>query len=310
MADTFSFREPLQVRKMMAGWEKMVVEKLGPVDEQIEESYHDIPLPDGHNIQAKVWRRKDEASTLRPVILLFHGGGFVAGSPEMCTRPGRELALQFDAVVVSARYRLAPEHTFPQWALDGLDVLQWVIENASKEFGASPEAGLVVGGYSAGAQIAAVLASEARSKDFDHPITGSFICTPWLFMEETVPQEYKHLFASREENDVPPMGKQSIQDMLSNAKADPASPLFCPAHSTQGLKDLPPTYVQVGGKDCLRDDGVVYEMLLRDASVETRLDNHSAVGHESWTVFTDMDAPGAQELKDSTLDAMKWLLKK
>ena len=294
----------------MAEWEKILVDKLGPVNERIKESYHNIPLPDGHNIRAKVWCRKDEPSAPRPVILLFHGGGFGAGSAEMCTRPGREFALEFDAVVISATYRLAPEYKFPQAALDGLDVLQWVIKNASKEFGASPEAGLVVGGYSAGGQVAAVVASEARFRDLEYPVTGSFICIPALFVEHTVPAKYKHLFTSRDENDKPPMGKQSIQDILSNTEADPTSPLFCPIHHDKSLKGLPPTYVQVGGKDCVRDDGVIYAKLLQDAGVETTLDSHAALGHESWTIFTDMGSPTAKALKDRTLAGMKWLLKK
>jgi acetyl esterase/lipase len=129
-------------------------------------------------------------------------------------------------------------------------------------------------------------------------------------VEDTVPQKYKHLFTSRDENDVPPMGKQSIQDMLSNTEADPISTLFCPVHHYEGLNGLPPTYVQVGGRDCVRDDGVIYAKLLQDAGVETRLDNYAALGHESWTIFTDMGTPTAQALKDSTLAGMKWLLKK
>lgn len=292
----------------MGDWEKILVDKLGPPGERIEESYHDIPLSDGHSIQAKVWRPKGETNEPRPVILLFHGGGFVAGSAEMCTRPGREFALEFNAVVISATYRLAPQHKFPQAALDGLDVLQWVIKNSEKEFGASPKAGLVVGGYSAGSQVAAVVASEARSKVLDYPVTGSFLCLPLLFMEDTVPQRYKHLFTSRDK--FPPVGKGTMVDVLTNMEADASSPLFCPLHSSKGLAGLPPTYVQVGGKDHIWNDGLIYSELLKEAGVATRFDNHEDLGHESWTIFTDMQAPGAEALKNSTLDAMRWLLNK
>jgi acetyl esterase/lipase len=188
--------------------------------------------------------------------------------------------------------------------------LRWVTENAAKEFEASPEAGMVVGGYSAGGQVAAVVASEARFKGFTHPVTGSFICISLLFTDETVPGKYKDIFTSREENGAPPMGRESIQEILSHANADPSSPLFCPLYHSHGLNGLPRTYVQVGGRDCVRDDGIIYTKLLQDAGVETRSDNHEALGHESWTIFTDKDAPHSTELKDKTLDAMKWLLRK
>lgn len=294
----------------MEEWERILVDKLGPIDEQIGERSHSIPLSDGYIVQAKVWRPTANATAPRPVILLFHGGGFCAGSAEMCTRPGREFALEFDAVIISATYRLAPGYEFPQAARDGLDVLQWVAENAGKEFGASPEAGMIVGGYSAGGQVAAVVASEARFKGFAHPITGSFICISLLFMDETVPEKYKNIFTSRTENGGGPMGRESIQKVMSQTNADPTSPMFCPFHHSHGLKGLPRTYVQVGGKDCVRDDGIIYTKLVQDAGVETRFDNHEALGHESWTIFTDMAAPNSTELKGKTLDAMKWLLRR
>ena len=310
MATKAFYNDPLELRKRMDEWERSLVEKLGPVDDRIEEFYYTIALPDGYGVRSKIWKPKASATNPRPVILLFHGGGFILGSAEMCTRPGREFAMEFDAVVISATYRLAPEHQFPQQALDGLEVLRWVVDNAEEEFGASPGAGLIVGGYSAGGNVAAVVASEARFMSLRYPITGSFICIALLFTERTVPQKYKPLFTSREENDIPPAGKQSVSDCISNAGADSSSPLFCAVHHAKGLRGLPRTAMQVGGKDVMRDDCVVYARLLEDAGIEVRLDNHAEIGHGAWTIFTDMNAPTSDMLKEKTLDAIRWLLRR
>ena len=131
------------------------------------------------------------------LILLFHDGGFIRGSYEMCTRPCREFSLEFHAFVVSSgkqsvyvmsdsptcihsfvEYRLVPEHKFPQAMLDGLDVVEWMDRNAKEIFRANLTNGFIVGGYSAGGQLAAVIASEARTKGLQHQISGSFLCVP------------------------------------------------------------------------------------------------------------------------------------
>ena len=189
------------LREVMEQSEKSHVEELGPPDDQLEESYYDITLPDSHQIKSKVFRRKNTSSSARPLILLFHGGGFAAGSCEMCTRPGREFALEFDAVVVSSAYRLAPEYKFPQAVLDGIEVVKWLVSNAEQALGANPKSGLIVGGYSAGAQIAAVVAREINTMDLSVKISGSFLCIQGLFEENTVPAKYKSIWNSRDEND-------------------------------------------------------------------------------------------------------------
>ena len=91
----------LEMRSMMENKENASIKALGLPDERIKESYHDVPLSDGHHVRAKVFSPKGKASSSRPLILLFHGGGFSFGTCEQCTRPVREFALEFDVVVVS-----------------------------------------------------------------------------------------------------------------------------------------------------------------------------------------------------------------
>lgn len=268
------------LKEGLSSTEKRLVAELGPLDDRLEELYHEITLSDGYKISSKVWRRKETPSSPRPLILFFHGGGFQGGSCEQGTRPGREFALEFDAVVVAVGYRLAPEYQFPQSHLDGIKIAEWMAENAQRELGADLGSGFIVGGHSAGAQIAAAVASESRSKALAFPITGSFICIPVFFVPETVPETYKHLYKAWEENGEGPMGRGAIEKMLSVTAADPSSPHYCPANSSLGLSGLPRTYLQAGGKDVTRDDSVIYERLLKDAGVPTKIDVNQDVSHE------------------------------
>ena len=129
-----SAQQRLSLRPLEAT-ERELVAQLPSRSECLSEEYFHIPLSDGTTARAKIWRQKGSPTSARPLILLFHGGGFHAGSCEQCTRPGREFALEFDAVVVSAEYRLSPQHKFPQMQLDGLDIAVWLLENAFEHFG-------------------------------------------------------------------------------------------------------------------------------------------------------------------------------
>lgn len=245
MAAHFNEEVKEMMKEGLSSVEKRLVAALGPVDPRLDEFYHTIPLSDGHEITAKVWRPKAAPTTPRPLILFFHGGGFGGGGCEQGTRPGREFALEFDAVVVSATYRLSPQVKFPQSHLDGLDVVRWLGGNAEEVFGADLGAGFVVGGHSAGGSIAAVAASEARTMGLAHPVTGSFICIAVLFVEEIVPEKHRDLWKSTEEFGGDVMGKKALEGMLAKMEADPTSQLFNPAQHPLGLAGLPPTYLQM-----------------------------------------------------------------
>lgn len=207
-------------------------------------------------------------------------------------------------------YRLAPEHKLPQAMLDGLDVLEWLISNAEDKLGANPSSGLIVGGYSAGGQLATVVASEARTREFKYKTTGCFICIPSIFTENIVPAQYKYVWTSREVNSDPFMTKEFIEDVWPSLQgADTKSAMYSPVNHMMGLRGMPPTYVQVGGKDVFRDDGIVYAKMLQDDRVPTKIDEYPELGHQAWTIWTDHYGPYKKELENNTFAAMRWLLK-
>ncbi|KAH0848884.1 hypothetical protein AYO21_09548 [Fonsecaea monophora] len=309
--------------------ERQLVATLGPVHSDLEEFYASVPLPDGHRGELKVVRPKslatqsqastpgvdietvpsspaDSGNAGHPLIVLFHGGGFSNGSVDYMTRPARDFALEFNAVVVSATYRLAPEHPFPTPMQDAWDTLVWLSQHAG-EFGANPTRGFVVGGVSAGGTMAAVCNQLARDRGLAPPLTGAFVSIPLLLVKEIVPDKYKREWTSMEDNkNNPSLNRDTIQHIIRTLGPDIRSPLFSPFNSKTPHVGLPPTYVHVGGLDVLRDDGLIYERALRAAGVPTRCDVFPDLGHAAWTIHaTEYSRP---RLGPKMMEAMRWLL--
>ena len=122
----------------------------------------DLAAADG--IPARLYEPKGLAEG-SPLLVFFHGGGWVIGDIESHDSVCRYLAVNAEVRVLSVDYRLAPEHRFPAAADDALAAYAWAVENAAA-LGASPEA-VAVGGDSAGGNLAAVVGAFAdRRPDF------------------------------------------------------------------------------------------------------------------------------------------------
>src|SRR5438270_541343 len=116
-----------------------------------------IPGPGGA-IPARLYRASTTGTS--PVLVFFHGGGWVVGDIETHDTVCRHLANRAECAVVSVDYRLAPEHKFPAAVEDSFAATAWVAENAAA---LGVDAGrLAVGGDSAGGNLAAVVSLMAR----------------------------------------------------------------------------------------------------------------------------------------------------
>lgn len=221
-------------------------------------------MHDGYEIQCYVVKPKDSKAEDCPLVLLYFGGGFVSGEARQMVPYARSLARLYSAVCVCVEYRLAPEHTFPTSAQDSYAALVWCAKNAAT-IGANPEKGLIVGGVSAGGNLSSVLAAMATERKLIPKVTGQWLSVPLIFGEDTVPEEYRDVWVSREQNaEAPGLNKESMSGMmglykvgflddmdcdeiLTSNQPDHKSSWYNPLMSKASLKDLPPAYIQVDG---------------------------------------------------------------
>ena len=196
-----------------------------------------------------------------PVVLYFHGGGWVIGDLESDDPLCRHLCNEADALVVSVNYRHAPEDRFPAAHDDAWAALQWVADNAAS-MGGDPSA-LAVAGWSAGGNLAASVAIRARDEDgpelrgqgLVNPVTDTDLSRPsfdeagegYIFTRAMMEYFFDHYV---DESD----------------RSDPRLAVL----RTPDLAGLPPALVVTAEFDPLRDEGAAYVEALAAAGTEAR----------------------------------------
>jgi acetyl esterase/lipase len=238
----------------------------GKVAPGIEASDRTIPGPGG-DIAVRVYRRPGPAgSGTRPLIVYFHGGGFVLGELRMGDWLCSQVARNVGAVVVSVDYRLAPRHRFPAAVDDCYAAVLWAAENAGS-LGAGGPIGIM--GESAGGNLSAVVCLLARDRG-GPAISHQVLIYPATDMTSVPPATANTPFLT-----APEMHAYRVHYL---ADADPGDPRLSPLLAEDHSK-LPPALIQVGEHDPLRDGGVRYAGTLRAAGVPVRLTEYVGVPH-------------------------------
>lgn len=222
----------------------------------------DLVVPAKPPIPVRLYRPRSE--TL-PLLVYFHGGGWVLGSIAISDAFCRALANASGCAVLSVAYRLAPEHRYPAAVDDAYAATAWAAEHA-RELGIDP-ARLAVGGSSAGGNLAAVVALRARDRRGPR-IAVQLLHVPVLDHDFTTPS-YR---ANATGRGLTLAGMRWFWDHYlpdSARRAEPdASPLRAP-----DLHGLPPAIFVSAECDPLYDEGAAYAARLRDAGVAvTRLE--------------------------------------
>lgn len=285
----------------------------GPLPE-VDERVVDVRMRDGVTIPVKVYTPAspsvsrgggDDAtdgaqkSGGGPLIVMYHEGGFCFGDLTDEDQNCRLFARDLGATCVNVAYRVAPEAPFPKCIEDSWDALRWAASASSSPApddadgvksllaGADPRnAGFIVGGASAGGNVAAAMALLARDERLNPPLTGQFLCVPAVCPRPAVvPPEYAQRFLggpciSMEENLQDPVLHPAAFPLFEAAyKPDATSGLFAPMLWPSGHRGVAKTYIQIAGMDPLRDEGLVYDELLKEAGVQTRRDLYPGYGH-------------------------------
>jgi acetyl esterase len=233
-----------------------------------------IPTSQG-SVKVRVVVPSDEGGP-RPAIVWFHGGGFVLGDLDTAEPTARSLAVRTGAIVICVDYRMAPEHTIDDSYEDGLDTLRWVFTHAAS-LGVDPER-VVVGGDSAGGNIAAVVAQEHQSSG-DQPLAAQLLVYPAVAHSH-------HFFPSKGEKlDAGTLDLRAIRWFETHiaGSQSPGSDRYAPLASDD-LSALPPTVIVTAGFDPLRDEGLAYHDRLRQAGVESTLFHYPDDVHGFFTM--------------------------
>jgi acetyl esterase len=217
-----------------------------------------IPGPDGNDVPIRIYWPVGAGSSL-PVVVFFHGGGWVIGGIESHDAAVRSLVDQTGFLFVSVDYRLAPEHRYPAAPDDCFAATVWAAENA-EELGGDPTR-IAVAGDSAGGNLAAVVALMARDRG-GPSLAFQLLIYPCTDLDTGA-------YASHVENGrgyfLTAESMRWFYDHYAG-DADRTQPYLAPIKEAD-LSGLPPALVITAEFDPLRDEGEAYAQKLRDAGV-------------------------------------------
>lgn len=232
----------------------------------------ELPGATGH-LKYRLYRPHGEGP--HPMIVYFHGGGWVLGSHDSDDPFCRDLCVRTGAVIVSVDYRHAPEARFPAAVDDAFAALKWIAHNEIELHGIPGQ--LVVAGWSAGGNLAAVVCQMAR--DAGGPdIVGQLLLTPVTDSDLTRP--------SYQQNAEGYVLTTPLMQWFWDHYADPADredPRAAPLRA-EDLSNLPPALIVTAEFDPLRDEGVAYAQALLAAGVPVRLLQARGHTHTSLTM--------------------------
>lgn len=222
----------------------------------------DIKIPSNNtDIHARAyWPQGVDRTQPLPVIVYFHGGGFVVGSVDIFDSLTRALANATQAIVVSVDYRLAPAHPYPAAVDDCYAATEWVAENIAS-LGGDPKK-LVVAGDSAGGNLSAAVALKAR--DIGTPsIAAQIMYYPAVDLSEAH-YDSKDKFADG--YGLSRAAGQKFEAAYGANVTDRKDPYFSPLYAPS-LAGLPPALIVTEGFDPLTDSGKAYAARLEQSAV-------------------------------------------
>lgn len=228
-----------------------------------------IPGPGG-DIQARLYGTQDDEE-IRPIILYWHGGGWVIADLDSYDATPRALAKATGAIFVSCHYRQGPEHKFPAAHEDAWAAYQWVLDNAHT-FGGDRQR-VAVMGESAGGNLACNVAIRARDEGVLAPHAQVLVYP--VAGNDMDNESY------RENADAKPLSKALIQWMVGHylndmsEASDPRINLVA-----ADLAGLPPTTIIAAEIDPLRTEGKLLADRLEAAGVEVGYSCYEGAAHE------------------------------
>ena len=264
-----SFRPDTDVNRLRAGYREMNT-RFG-LRPKAAMPTRDLSIPgaDGTERPARLYLPPNAEN--HGLLLYFHGGGWVIGDIDCYDHLTRFLAHSGKIAVLSASYRLGPEHRFPAAHDDALAIYAWVCEHA-EDLGVQKDH-VAVGGDSAGGGLAGSLCIQWRENHLPRP-AAALLIYPSADGHARGPSRAKF---SKGVPLTPEMITWFAKHYFRDAE-DLRSPrvTLIDAHN---LADFPPTMISAAAYDPLLDEGALLASRLRDAGVRVRYDLHPTLSH-------------------------------
>lgn len=264
--------DPVTARAMMHQMTQLTELPRGEIRHVVDFT---IPSPQGHAIPARAYS-DTEAPGPGPVLVYYHGGGWVIGDLDTHDALCAEIARTLGMSVVSVDYRLAPEHPFPAAVDDSLAAMRWLAETPSPV--GHVVTGLIPAGDSAGGNLAAVV-TQALHGELPVPILAQWLIYPGTDMTASGGSMTEfaegHLLTMKGMEWFTRHYMGEAPDLLHSH----ASP-----HHADTLAGLPPALVFTCGLDPIRDQGRAYAAKLIEHGVPTRYREAPGQIHGCFTI--------------------------
>jgi len=264
-----------RVQQTRLGWGLLIAMAAGeaePVFEVVDRDADGVPV--------RVYRPAPDGDL--PVLVVFHGGGWVIGSVEEFDVIARQVANASGAIVVSVDYRLSPEHPYPAPFDDCWRALEWTAAHAA-EIGGDPSR-IAVGGDSAGGNLAAVCALRARDRGGPALALQMLVypvCDCRFDTESYVSNGEGYLLEAEQ--------MRWFFDCYTGGAADPAQVTISPLRAPD-LRGVAPAVMLTAEYDPLRDEGEAYAGRLRDAGVAVEHRRYDGLIHGFFGLSGAFDA--------------------
>jgi acetyl esterase/lipase len=253
------------VKRVLAAKDRQPTPDLDVVTHELTIPGADGPLP------ARVYRPKGSESEKLPVVVYWHGGGWVIANIDVYDAGPRALAKMAHAVVISCEYRMAPEHKFPAAHDDAFAQYQWILGNTGAFSG--DETQIAVVGESAGGNLAVATAMKARDAGIKgpahivaiYPVAGNDMTTD----------------SYRQNANAKPLNKAMMEWFVSHVFTskdqtnDPRLNLI-----GANLRNLPGATIILAEIDPLRSEGEMLAKRLKDAGSDVDYKIFDGVTHE------------------------------
>ena len=230
-----------------------------------------------------------------PVMVYYHGGGFVIADTKTYESSPRALAKGAKAIMVAVDYHLAPENKFPAAADDAFSAYNWVLQHA-QEINGDPKR-VAVGGESAGGNLAAVVSLMARDKKIALPV-HQLLVYPVVNDDMNTPSYQRNAEAK-------PLNKAMMAWFFKHytSKPEDANNPYAVPMKAASLKGLPSATVIAAEIDPLLSEGNAYADRLKKDGVEVAYKEYTGVTHEFFGMGSVV--PKAKEAEKMASDALK-----